>query len=142
MANLDPTCIFCKIIAGELPSASVYENDHVLAFMNLQQRNPGHTLVIPKTHIPNVYELDEETAANIARAATRIAKAVKKAFAPIGLNMLQNNEPAAMQSVLHHHTHIIPRYAGDDLFAIWQAPPASGDELRQNAERLKNTLNG
>ena len=136
----DPECIFCKIVAGELPSAKVYEDETVYVFMNLQQKNPGHSLIIPKAHVPNIYSISEDLAADIARVATRVAKATKKAFAPDGVNLLQNNEPAAMQAVFHYHTHVIPRYIGDDLFAIWRSPAASGDELSQNAERLRAAL--
>lgn len=137
---MEPNCIFCKIIAGELPSAKVYEDDKVLAFMNLQQKNPGHTLVIPKQHVVNIYDISEDTAADVARVAVRIGKALKKRFRPNGVNTLQNSEPAAMQSVMHYHVHVIPRYFGDDLFEIWDSPAASPEELQENARRLRETL--
>lgn len=135
-----PDCLFCKIIAGTLPSSKVYEDDKVYAFMNLQQKNPGHTLIVPKDHHRNIYDISEDTAAEIARVAVRIAKAIKIAFQPDGMNTLQNSEPAAMQSVFHYHLHLIPRYNGDDLFAIFRAPAASPAELNANAEKIKAAL--
>ena len=137
---MDANCIFCKIVAGQIPSAKVYEDEKVLAFMNLQQKNAGHTLVIPKTHVTNAYDVSEDTAADVARIAVRIAKAVKQRFRPDGVNTLQNSEPAAMQSIMHYHVHVIPRYFGDDLFEIWESPAASPEELETNASRLRESL--
>src|ERR1700694_642311 len=111
---MNDDCLFCKIVAGQIPSAKVYEDDKVVAFMNLQQKNPGHTLLIPKEHFRNLYDISEETAAYVARISTRLAKAIKTAFEPHGLNSLQNSEQAAMQSIFHYHMHLIPRYKGDD----------------------------
>ncbi len=137
---VDPNCLFCKIIAGQIPSAKVYEDDKVFAFMNLQQKNPGHTLVIPKEHHRNLYDISEEVAAEVARVTVRLAKAIKAAFQPDGLNALQNSEPAAMQSVFHYHLHLIPRYEGDDLFAIWRSPAATPEELNTNAAKIRAEL--
>lgn len=140
MSAAQSDCIFCKVIAGALPSAKVYEDDTVYAFMNLQQKNPGHTLIVPKEHHRNIYDINEDTAAEIARIAVRLAKAIKTAYHPDGMNTLQNSEPAAMQSVFHYHLHLIPRYRGDDLLAIFSAPAASPDELNANAEKIKAAL--
>jgi len=138
--RVDENCIFCKIIAGEIPSAKVYEDETVLAFMNLQQKNPGHTLVIPKEHYPNVYEIPDELAGYVAQVAARLARVIKTQFGAAGINILQNNEPAAMQSVFHFHSHVIPRYVGDDLLAIWRAAPATPEELTTNAEKIRAGL--
>lgn len=140
MPITDLTCLFCKIIAGDVPSAKVYEDEQVLAFMNLQQKNPGHTLIIPQNHYRNIYDIPEDTAAYVARIAVRISKAVKTVFEPAGMNTLQNSEPQAMQSIFHYHLHVIPRYEGDDLFAIWSSPPATPQELAHNAARIKAAL--
>jgi histidine triad (HIT) family protein len=118
----------------------VYEDEKVLAFMNLQQKNPGHILVVPKEHHRNIYDINEDTAAEVARVAVRLARAIKAAYRPDGMNSLQNSEPAAMQSIFHYHLHLIPRYRGDDLFAIFKAPPASQGELKANAEKIKQAL--
>jgi histidine triad (HIT) family protein len=138
--RFDENCIFCKIVAGNLPSAKVYEDEDVLVFMNLQQKNPGHSLVISKAHYANVYELPEDLTAKTAIVAKRIAVAVKKAFECDGVNVLQNNEPASMQSVFHYHIHVIPRYKGDDLLGIWASPAAKPEVLAANAEKIKTAL--
>ncbi|WP_096188223.1 HIT family protein [Evansella halocellulosilytica] len=113
-------CIFCKIIAGDIPSSKVYEDDHVLAFLDLSQVTKGHTLVIPKKHEENVYELSEESAMPLFAAVPKIANALKKTYDPIGMNILNNNGEQAGQSVFHYHLHLIPRYGkGDGFGAVW-----------------------
>lgn len=138
--NVQENCIFCKIVAGKLPSSKVYEDDKVLAFMNLQQVNPGHTLVVPKEHHRNIFDIHEDTAADISRVAVRLARAIQAAFHPDGMNALQNSEPAAMQSVFHYHLHLIPRYHGDNLLAFAHAPAATPDVLNANAAKIKAAL--
>jgi histidine triad (HIT) family protein len=96
---LEQDCIFCKIVLGMLPSAKVYEDENVLAFMNLQQKNPGHTLIIPKNHSRNIYDIDAEDDANVTKVSLKVACAIKAAFEPVGMNSLQNSQPSAMQSV-------------------------------------------
>ena len=107
-------CIFCKIIEGEIPSYKVYEDDNVLAFLDITQGTPGHTLVIPKKHVTNVYDLDEQTAADVFKVIPKIANALKIAFNPIGLNIVNNNDQP-LQSVFHFHIHLIPRYKNDGM---------------------------
>lgn len=114
-------CLFCKIIDGELPSAKVYEDEYVYAFMDISQITKGHTLVIPKTHTRNIYETDEKTAKKFFARIPLVANAIKKAFNPVGLNMLNNNEILAGQTVYHLHMHLIPRYDENDGFAYsWE----------------------
>lgn len=132
-------CVFCKIINGELPSAKVYEDEHVFAFLDLSQVTKGHTLVIPKEHVPNVYELPEEVAANLFKAVPKIANAVKKAYEPIGLNVLNNNGEAAGQSVFHIHLHIIPRYGkGDGFGAVWKTH--NDDYTQEDLQEIAQTI--
>ncbi len=107
-------CIFCKIINGEIPSHKVYEDKHVLAFLDITQGTKGHTLVIPKKHIKNIYDLDEETIINVFKVVPKISRALKKAFNPIGLNIINNNDKPH-QSVFHFHLHLIPRYEKDGM---------------------------
>ncbi len=117
----DHNCIFCKVVAGEIPAAKVYENEHVLAFLDISQVTEGHTLVIPKKHEKDVYELSEETAMHVFQAVPKIARAIKEQFKPIGLNLLNNNEAPAGQSVFHYHIHLLPRYGNEDGFnAVWK----------------------
>jgi histidine triad (HIT) family protein len=115
-------CIFCKIVNGEIPSAKVFENEHVLAFLDITQVTKGHTLVIPKIHKENLFELTPEIARNLFEVVPAIAKALKKEFEPIGLNTLNNNGEHAGQSVFHYHMHLLPRYGnGDGFGAVWKS---------------------
>ncbi|OXB86827.1 HIT family protein [Geobacillus thermocatenulatus] len=115
-------CIFCKIINGELPAAKVYEDDHVLAFLDISQVTKGHTLVIPKVHTENIFTLTSEAAGQLFRAVPTIANALKRAFSPVGLNLLNNNGEQAGQTVFHYHLHLIPRYGkGDGFGAVWKS---------------------
>ena len=114
-------CIFCKIINGEIPSTKVFENEHVLAFLDISQVTKGHTLVIPKVHKENLFELTPEIAKEIYSVVPEIARAIKQEFHPVGLNSLNNNGEAAGQSVFHFHLHLIPRYGeGDGFGAVWK----------------------
>lgn len=107
-------CVFCKIINGDIPSYKVYEDDNVLAFLDLTQGTKGHTLLIPKKHVENIYELDDATATQVFTAVPKIAQGLKDAFSPIGLNILQNNDQP-LQSVFHFHVHLLPRYDNDGM---------------------------
>lgn len=106
-------CIFCKIIAGDIPSAKVYEDEHVYAFLDISQTTKGHTLVIPKTHTKNIYDTPETIAKALFGRVPKIAKAIQKTYQADGMNILNNNEPVANQTVFHLHFHLIPRYEGD-----------------------------
>lgn len=113
-------CLFCKIIAGEIPSTKIYEDEHVFAFMDIGPLTKGHTLLIPKEHVANVFEMSEEVASHLFSVAPKIANAIKTAFNPVGMNLLNNNGEAAGQSVFHFHLHFIPRYDETDGFkATW-----------------------
>lgn len=107
-------CIFCKIIEGEIPSYKVYEDEYVLAFLDITQGTLGHTLVIPKKHYRNVYDVDEDTIATVFKVVPMLANALKRAFDPIGLNIVNNNDEP-LQSVFHFHVHLIPRYDHDGM---------------------------
>jgi histidine triad (HIT) family protein len=114
-------CIFCKIVNGEIPSAKVFENEHVLAFLDISQVTKGHTLVIPKIHKENLFELTPDIARNIFEVVPTIANALKHEYEPIGLNTINNNGEHAGQSVFHFHVHLIPRYGkGDGFGAVWK----------------------
>lgn len=111
-------CIFCKIIDGEIPSAKVYEDDHVYAFLDISQVTTGHTLVIPKVHTKDMYEMTPDVASELFARIPKVANAIKKAYNPIGLNILNNNGEFAGQTVFHLHLHLIPRYDENDGFAL------------------------
>lgn len=110
-------CIFCKIINGEIPSAKVYEDDHVYAFLDLSQVAKGHTLVIPKQHARNIYDTPTDIAGELFARVPKIANAIKAAYQPDGLNILVNNEAPADQSVFHLHIHLIPKYEGTEGYS-------------------------
>lgn len=141
MAHED--CIFCKIIAGEIPSAKVYEDEHVYAFLDISQVTKGHTLVIPKAHVKNIYETSTDVASELFARVPRIANAIKAAFQPKGLNLLNNNEAAADQSVFHLHIHLIPRYGeGDGFSSNWtvHTEDYSSEELQDIALKINKEV--
>lgn len=112
------SCIFCKIIKGEIPSYKVYEDEHTLAFLDINPVNPGHTLVVPKKHYANIEEADEETLGQIIKTVKRVGLSLKKNLAAPGYNAQVNNDPAAGQVVLHLHFHLTPRLKNDGL-ELW-----------------------
>ncbi len=136
-------CIFCKIIDGDIPASKVYEDEHVLAFLDISQVTKGHTLVIPKEHHENLYELPSEAAEKVFSVVPKIAKSIKERFQPIGLNLLNNNGEPAGQSVFHYHVHILPRYGeGDGFGAIWKphSDEYSSEDLRQIAQEISESI--
>ena len=118
-------CLFCKIIDGQIPSLKVYEDEHVYAFMDIMPLTKGHTLLIPKTHCQDLFEMPEEVARNLYAAAPKVANAIKAAFNPAGMNTVNNNGAAAGQTVFHYHLHLIPRYdENDGLKVEWNSRQA------------------
>jgi histidine triad (HIT) family protein len=132
--------VFCRIVAGQIPSTRVYEDDAVLAFMDIGQVNPGHVLVAVKQHAENLYALDDAQAAAVQRAAVTIARAIRDAFAPQGLSVYQANGAAAGQTVLHYHMHLVPRYDGDGMALSWPVKNPPRSELEANAARIRDKL--
>ncbi|MEC5423691.1 HIT family protein [Virgibacillus sp. C22-A2] len=136
-------CIFCKIIDGEIPSAKVYEDEHVYAFLDISQVTKGHTLVIPKTHTKNIYETSPEIASELFGRVPIIANAIKEVYKPIGMNLLNNNEKPADQSVFHLHIHLIPRYGeGDGYSSNWSvhADDYTAEDLQQIAKDINEKI--
>ncbi|AKS68893.1 cell-cycle regulation protein HIT [Staphylococcus schleiferi] len=127
--------IFSQIIDGEIPSFKVYENDYVYAFLDISQVTKGHTLLVPKKPSPNIYETDAETMKHIGEALPIVANAIKAAFSPDGLNIIQNNGEYASQSVFHLHFHLIPRYENDiDGFGYqWDTHEDTIDDTQKTA---------
>lgn len=136
--------IFEKIIDREIPANIVYEDNEVLAFMDAFPLSKGHTLVIPKRPIENIYELDDETGAKMMAAVTKLSKALRDAFNPKGLNVVQNNGSYASQSVFHLHFHLIPRYDDeyDGFNYKWDpvSEPGSDDERLEIENHIKSKL--
>lgn len=128
--------IFEKLIAGELPSAKVYEDDAVFAFMDAGQVNPGHVIVALKRPAETLLDMTEDEAAALFRAAHRIARAVDRAFAPEGLTILQANRPAGFQTVPHVHLHVLPRHTGDGVDLTWPRKEPGMEALKTLAARI------
>jgi histidine triad (HIT) family protein len=136
----DSSCIFCKIVAGQVPCFRLYEDDTTISFMDINPVNPGHALAVAKGHWPTVDAIPADVLANVARTAQRIAKAVMKELKPHGVNLLQANGEGAGQSVPHLHIHIMPRRAGDGLILNWQPKPGHMKEIEAVYKRLKAAM--
>jgi histidine triad (HIT) family protein len=121
----DPDCIFCKIVAGEIPSTIVAEGDRTIAFMDIRPANPGHVLVIPRAHCKDVHEIEPDDLRAVAVMAREIAGRLVERLGADGVNLLSSSGAVAWQSVFHFHMHVIPRYDGDPLRLPWV--PATGD---------------
>lgn len=116
----DENCIFCKILAGEIPSTAVYEDDDFKAILDVNPAARGHVIILPKNHAANIYELPDEDASKIMVVAKKIATAIEKAYHCDGVNIVQNNGEAAGQTVFHLHVHVIPRFKGDTVNIGWK----------------------
>lgn len=137
-------CIFCKIVAGEIPSYKVYEDEEVYAFLDLSQVTQGHTLVVPKKHVTDIFEYDEELAAAVFARIPKIARGIEKAFPEIqGMNIVNNNKELAYQSVFHSHVHLIPRYSKKDDFSMHfgnHMDDMQPEEMTAIAEKIKEQV--
>lgn len=138
--SADQDCIFCKIVAGEIPCFKLYEDDTTLAFMDINPASEGHALVIPKEHAADVHAVSDSAMAGTAATAKKIASAVQKTLDPGGINLVQCNGPAAAQSVMHFHMHVLPRAAGDELKLNWGLKAGDMDAIGALAERIRENL--
>lgn len=129
--------VFERLMSGELPCAKVYEDEHVFAFMDAGQLNPGHVLVATRKPYETLMDADEESAIALMRAAHRIAKAVEDAFKPEGITLLQANRPAGWQTVPHLHMHVVPRYTNDGVGLVWPRKEPGIEVLREYAARIR-----
>ena len=133
---MDNNCIFCKIANGEIPSKTVYEDDDFRVFLDLGPAAKGHVLIVPKDHYANLYELPEDTAADVMRLAKKMALQIKDKLQCDGLNLVQNNGEAAGQTVHHFHMHVIPRYEGDGQKIGWKPGEPTQEELEEIRSRI------
>jgi histidine triad (HIT) family protein len=133
-------CVFCKIVAGEIPCTKVFEDGLCLAFMDIGPISPGHTLLVPKAHYETIHQMPADEAAHLARHIPVLAAAVQKAVSAEGINVLQNNGPCSGQEVLHVHVHLIPRWPEDGLGFRWPAREADPEVLKQQAEAIRQRL--
>lgn len=134
------SCIFCRLIAGEIPAAKVYEDDQTLAFMDIGQLNPGHTLVAVKRHAATLLDLTPDEAAAAMRTAHRVAHAVKAAFNPPGITLLQANGKEGDQTVFHFHMHVVPRHGNDGIALSWPRKDPPRAFLEDYAAQLRSAL--
>ncbi len=133
-------CIFCKIIRKEIPATHIYEDEHVIAFLDIKPNNLGHSLVVPKEHFPNIYTTPDEVLSRLIAATKKVAIAVKKGVAADGINITNNNEPDAGQLVFHTHIHVIPRYSTDG-FRHWPAKTTfTQEQFKETAEKIREEL--
>jgi histidine triad (HIT) family protein len=130
-------CIFCAIIAGEVPAEQVDEDEHTVAFMDLNPWTRGHALVVPRRHSPNLYEIDDEDLSRTAIAARRLARRMRERLRCDGVNLLNAAEPAAWQTVFHFHIHVIPRYEDDPLELPTRPQQAEAEDLARVAGELR-----
>ena len=136
----DSTCIFCAIASGAAPARIVHDDERTLAFMDLFPLTRGHALVIPKAHCDSLLDADPDDAAAVMRTAQRVAQAAMAAYAPDGLNLLQTNGAAAMQTVFHLHVHVLPRYVGDGFHVEFTRNKGTDSELDDSASLLRAAL--
>lgn len=133
-------CVFCNIVAGQIPSAKVHEDELTLAFMDIGEVSPGHVLVTVKPHVENIFGLDDALAAAVFRTAARVARALRSAYSPEGVTLYQANGVAAGQTVFHFHLHLVPRYARDGMRLTWPARNPPREQLQANAAKLRAAL--
>ena len=134
------SCVFCRIVAKEIPAAVVYEDELTIAFMDAGQVNPGHVLVAAKGHAETLYDLDDAQAGALLRAAVRVARAIRNAFQPQGLSVYQANGKAAWQSVFHYHMHLLPRHEGDGMALTWPAKNPPREQLAEYAVAIRQQI--
>jgi histidine triad (HIT) family protein len=136
-------CIFCKIVRGEESASFVYESDIWLGFMDLRQQPYGHVVIVPRRHIRNIFDLDDDTGATLVPALRRVALAVRDAFVAEGITIAQSNEPP-WQEVFHLHFHVYPRYVDVPLFRVYPAHflQPGRDELERQAALIREALAG
>jgi histidine triad (HIT) family protein len=133
-------CVFCRIVAKQIPATIVQEDEHALAFMDIGQVNPGHVLVALKAHAENLFTLEEAQAAAVFRATARVARGIRAAFQPEGLSVYQANGKPAGQTVFHFHIHLVPRFDGDGMNLTWPVKNPPREKLEEYAAKIRNAL--
>lgn len=133
-------CVFCKIVSGDIPSNTIYENSEFKVIMDASPAAKGHVLVLPKEHYKDIYDIDAETAGKLFQLAAVVARALKEVLNCDGLNILQNNGVIAGQTVFHFHVHLIPRYEGDDVTVKWEGHSMDADEMDQLRRDIRKAL--
>jgi len=127
--GVDPDCLFCRIVAGELPATTIDEDERTLTFLDIHPATRGHALVVPKAHAADLLAVADDDLAACARTAKRIAARQRERLGAAGVNLINSCGAAAWQTVFHFHVHVIPRYPGDPLRLPWTPAPADLDEI-------------
>lgn len=135
-------CIFCRVVTGTAESARVHEDDRVLAFLSIAPAAEGHTLVVPKRHARNLFDIAPADLEAVAAATQRVALRLREALGCDGISVFQSNEAAGWQTVFHYHVHVVPRHHGDPLVPPWRPIPADRDALARTAARLRGAPAG
>jgi len=133
----DANCIFCQIIAGQVPCFKLLEDENTIAIMDIFPANDGHCLVLTKEHYPTLFDVTDEAFAAVSRSVSKVAQAVNLALSPAGLNLVQANGPGAHQTVDHFHVHILPRKLGDQLALNWGAKPGDQATIATLGEKIR-----
>ena len=133
----DPDCLFCKIIAGEIPSTRVYEDERTIAFMDINPATRGHLLVVPREHTRDLLTIEPKDLSAVAKAAKKLGILAVERLGADGVNLLNSCGRSAWQTVFHFHMHVIPRYAGDPLRLPWTPEPGDRDEIAEAARALE-----
>ena len=133
-------CIFCRLVAGDIPAATVYEDRLTIAFMDIGQVNPGHVLVATKRHAATLLDITPEEAAAVMQTAQRVAQAVRRAFDPPGLTLLQANGHEGDQTVFHFHLHVVPRHAQDGIALTWPRKEPGPAVLQAYADQIRTAM--
>lgn len=137
----ETSCVFCKILAGEIPSTKVFEDRYTVAFLDIRPANKGHVLVIPREHHSNIYEIPDSALCDMVKTAKQIALALKKATNADGINILMNNDRAAGQDVFHAHMHVVPRFAEKGHHYYWNGHETYNEgEAEEIAQKIRAAL--
>jgi histidine triad (HIT) family protein len=132
----DPDCLFCRIVSGELPSTRVDEDEHTVAFMDINPATRGHVLIVPREHSTDLLEIGDADLAAVTRMGQRIARRQKERLGADGVNLLNSCGQVAWQTVFHFHLHVIPRYAADPLRLPWEPAPGDREAIAATAREL------
>ena len=137
MADPQPDCIFCKVVAGEIPGEVIDSDERTLTVMDINPATRGHAVVITREHAESLFELDDENVLAAMQATRRVAQRMRATLSPDGFNILHNIGRAAWQSIFHFHVHVIPRYRDDPLQLPWLPEPADPEELKRVAAEIR-----
>lgn len=140
MNQMDNTCIFCKLVSGNLPTTTVFEDDFLKAIMDISPANKGHVIIIPKTHATDIFNLEDDFVSKAFLLAKKLAITIQDVTGCDGVNILQNNGVAAGQTVFHFHIHIVPRFKEDDITIAWKQQPYKDGEADNIAKKIAEKL--